>query len=552
MIILNLPHAIDSQHRPPWWTWLAPFILFHAACQIALLFKYDQGVSTFYIPTAIAVVMINWWGVARVIPAMYIVTTLNTYYWGVEEWWLWPVFSVSEVISTLISYYLFRKLVKGKYWLPTTRDLILFTVFALLIPIAIELVLLQTTLNYFEVGSSSSFGEFFIRNWLAEFMANFGISLPLLYSITPIMQRKGWLTKPPEEILPLPSSPGLIKKIEIGFILASLVSLSFLIPFEKYWFAYGIISLFVAIRYGFGEAIFCNFFVLLITYVIPSYLSQSSDQLFNGDSGLYAIFLGNLLLSIFVAITGRVISDLQDTEKLLHIQNQELENTNKELDRFVYSASHDLSAPLKSILGLVSISKMDSDPRATESYMNQIENSVLKLDSFINEILDYSRNKRMEISAEQFELKELCEEILDNLKYMDDFSTIQVDLNGLKQSTVQQDKVRVKIILSNLISNAIRFQKRIPGHQSLIKISSERDLDITMIHVEDNGEGIRSEHNHKIFEMFFRASDTSKGSGLGLYIARESAQKIGAKIRLRSVYGKGSTFTVIAPDINPG
>lgn len=544
-----MTQTIDSQHRPPWWTWLAPFILFHIACQIALLFKYDQGVSTFYIPTAIAVVMINWWGVARVIPAMYIVTTLNTYYWGVEEWWLWPVFSASEVIGTLISYFLFRKLVKGKYWLPTTRDLILFTFFALLIPIAIELVLLQTTLLYFEVQSGSSFGEFFIRNWLAEFMANFGISLPLLYSLTPVMQHKGWLTEPPDELLPLPSAPSLTKKIEIGIIVAFIGTLSLLIPFEKYWFAYGIISLFVAIRYGFGEAIFFNFFVLLITYVIPSYLSQSSGQLFNGNSALYSIFLGNLLLSIFVAITGRVISDLQNTERLLHIQNQELENTNKELDRFVYSASHDLSAPLKSILGLVSISKIDADPKSTEVYLNQIENSVLKLDSFINEILDYSRNKRMEISAEQLELKALCEEILDNLKYMDDFANIQVDLNGLTQTTIQQDKVRLKIILSNLISNAIRFQKRIPGHQSLIKISSSRDLDVTLIHVEDNGEGIRPELNQKIFEMFFRASDTSKGSGLGLYIARESAQKIGARITLRSVYGKGSTFTVVAPDL---
>lgn len=546
---MNLTQTIDSHHRPPWWTWLAPFIFFHIACQIALLFKYDQGVSTFYIPTAIAVVMINWWGVARVIPAMYIVTTLNTYYWGVEEWWLWPVFSASEVISTLISYYLFRKLVKGNYWLPTTRDLILFTVFALLIPIAIELVLLQTTLLYFEVQSGSSFGEFFIRNWLAEFMANFGISLPLLYSITPIMQRKGWLTDPPEESLPVPSSPSLARKIEIIIIAAFLGTLSLLIPFEKYWFAYGIISLFVAIRYGFGEAIFFNFFVLLITYVIPSYLSQSSGQLFNGNSALYSIFLGNLLLSIFVAITGRVISDLQNTERLLHLQNQELENTNKELDRFVYSASHDLSAPLKSILGLVSISKIDADPKSTEVYLNQIENSVLKLDSFINEILDYSRNKRMGIRAEQVELKTLCEEILENLKYMDDFSNIRVDLNGLTQSTIQQDKVRLKIILSNLISNAIRFQKKIPGHQSVIKISSSRDLDITLIHVEDNGEGIRPELNQKIFEMFFRASDTSKGSGLGLYIARESAQKIGAKITLRSVYGKGATFTVVVPDL---
>jgi signal transduction histidine kinase len=192
---------------------------------------------------------------------------------------------------------------------------------------------------------------------------------------------------------------------------------------------------------------------------------------------------------------------------------------------------------------------MDSSPQSAHVYLNQIEKSVFKLDSFINEILDYSRNKRMSISAEEFELKELCQEILDNLKYMDDFASIEVDLNELEQNTIQQDKIRLKIILSNLISNAIRFQKRMPGHKSIIKISSRRDSQNTLIHVEDNGEGIRPELNLKIFEMFFRASDKSKGSGLGLYIAKESAQKIGAKISLKSEYGKGSTFTIEVPEI---
>lgn len=546
---MNLTKTIDSQNKLPWWTWLAPFVLFHLASQIALLFKYDQGVSSFYIPTAIAVVLINWWGVARVIPAMYLITTLNTYYWGVEEWWLWPVFSASEVIGVILSFYLFRKLMKGQYWLPSTRQLILFIVFALLIPLVFELILLQYTLTYFGHQSVTNFGEFFLRNWLGEFMANFGITIPLLYTITPVMQRNGWLLEPPDQLLARPATSGTIKRVEIGIIYCSLVALSILIPFEKYWFAYGIISLYVAIRFGFGEAVFCNLFVFMFTYVLPSYFSQSPALLFNGDDPLYSIFLGNLMLSLFVAITGRVITDLQIAEKQLHLQNQELENTNKELDRFVYSASHDLSAPLKSILGLVTISKMDSSPQSADLYLNQIERSVHKLDSFINEILDYSRNKRMSISFEQVELKELCQEIFDNLKYMDDFANIEVDLNELQQSTIQQDKVRLKIILSNLISNAIRFQKRTPGHRSIIKISSRRDSKNTLIDVEDNGEGIRPELNPKIFEMFFRASDKSNGSGLGLYIAKESAQKIGAKISLKSEYGKGSTFTIEVPEI---
>ncbi|HMR57293.1 MAG TPA: HAMP domain-containing sensor histidine kinase, partial [Cyclobacteriaceae bacterium] len=207
------------------------------------------------------------------------------------------------------------------------------------------------------------------------------------------------------------------------------------------------------------------------------------------------------------------------------------------------------SAPLKSILGLVTISKLESGKEPSSQYLNEIEHSVLKLDSFIGEILDYSRNKRLIITPEQIELKVLCHEILDNLKYLDDYNRILVDLNEFEQNTIQQDKVRLKIILSNLISNAIKFQKKIPGHQPVIKITSKRQSTKTIIRIEDNGEGIKPELSPKIFEMFYRASDRATGSGLGLYIARESAIKIGAQISHHSEYGKGSVFTVEIPEI---
>jgi signal transduction histidine kinase len=543
---MNNPR-LDS--KIPWWTWVAPFILFHVTGHISLLFKYSQGVSTFYIPTAIAVVMINWWGFARVIPAMFIVATLNTYYWGIADWRLWPLFSASEVIGVMISYLLFRKIVKGNYWLPSTRDLLLFTFFAILIPLSVELVLLQFTLTYFGEQSLNSFGENFLHNWLGEFTANFGIATPLLFSFTPLLQRKGWLLHPPEVTLRGKQAKPIYKRVEISLIYILLLILSFTIPFEKYWFVYGLISLYIAIRFGFGEALFCNLYVFLITYVIPVLYPEEWILAPKAGSQIYYIFLGNLLLSLFVAITGRVISDLRKVEENLSLQKKELEITNQELDRFVYSASHDLSAPLKSILGLVTISKMDTNPDASSQYLNEIEKSVLKLDSFIAEILDYSRNKRVDITTEQLEIKALCQEILDNLKYMDNFSKIQIDLNGLDHETILQDKIRMKIILSNLISNAIRFQKRIPDHQSIIKISSKKKLNNTFIHVEDNGEGIRPELSPEIFKMFYRASDKSPGSGLGLYIAKETADKIGVKISLQSEYGKGSTFTLEVPEL---
>lgn len=536
--------AFSDTQQLPWWTWLAPFVLFHLAAQASQLFIFDQGVSTFYIPTAIAVVLVNWWGFARVVPALYLVATLNTYYWGVEDWRLWPVLSAPEVIGVITSYLLFRKVSRGKYWLPNTNQLIRFIVLALAIPITVELLLLQCTLIYLDYQTWENFGELFLRNWLGEFTANFGITIPLLFSVTPFLQQKGWLLELPRPPLVRPAPYTWLKRIEIILVGGVLIVLSLLIPFEQYWFIYGIVSLYVAIRFGFGEAAFCNLFIFLLTYVIPSVITGSPDHLFSSKNILFTVFLGNILLSVFAAIIGRVITDLHQVENLLHQQNQELENTNKELDRFVYSASHDLSAPLKSIQGLVALSKLETRDKSTPGYLNEIETSVLRLDSFIAEILDYSRNKRLALAPEQIQLKNLCQEILDNLKYLENYHKLMLDLSEFEEETIQQDKVRLKIILSNLISNAIKFQKKDPEHQPMLKISTRRQSSKILIRIEDNGEGIPPGLSPKIFDMFYRASDKATGSGLGLYIARESAHKIGATIRHESDYGKGSVFTL--------
>ncbi|MCU0398241.1 MAG: ATP-binding protein [Cyclobacteriaceae bacterium] len=539
----------NQTHALPGWTWFATALLLQAAFGISLLFKYAQGVSSFYIPTAVAIVLVHWWGVKRVIPIMYGIAILNTHFWGIENWLLWPLYSLPEVLGTWLSYFLFRKIIKGKYWLPSTRHFLLFTILGLLVPVTIELVLLQTIFTFTGQYTTDQFLSNFLNNWLGECTANFGIAIPMLYALTPVMHQYNLLENPPEKKLSDTRPKKLHQQLEILFVYVILFILSVITSFDQFWFAYGICSLYIAIRYGFREAIFCNLYVFIITYVLPIFYTDVSQQIFESESPLYSIYLGNILLSFFVALTGRVISDLRIAEKRLSEKNKELEDTNKELDRFVYSASHDLSAPLKSILGLVTISKMDPSPDASRLYLPEIEKSVLKLDAFISEILDYSRNKRSEIVPEQIHLRELCQEILENLKYLEGFNKIRFDLDSIQDQFFLQDKTRLRIILSNLISNAIKFQKRTSGHQPMISIMSERKNGMWNIRVMDNGEGIRPEHQNNVFNMFYRASENSRGSGLGLYIARESAIKIGGNIRVESEHKKGSVFTVEFPEL---
>jgi two-component system, sensor histidine kinase len=548
---LSLPANDHSSVRMPWWTLFATLAILHMGTQISLYFKYDQGVADYYLPTALSVLLVNWWGPRIVLPIMYLNAVLSTYLWGIpaDRWHHWFLYGIPETVFTLLSWFLFRKICNGKYWLPDSTSTITFLLVGILIPIIPEIVSLQALLVWLGDQPTTTFWTYITRNWLGEFTSTFGLALPLLYYLTPQLKKAGLLYQPSDEITDTPKIPSN-KILELALMWACLLAFVFIIEFEKYWFIYGLFSLVVAIRLGFGPAVLTNYYIFLLTYILPKFFGQ----IFDIDIGAYGnvnnVFLGASLLFVFAALTGRVISDQKITEAKLQVQNKELEQTNRELDRFVYSVSHDLSAPLKSIHGLVNISRMDSDQRDTIKYLNHIESSVVKLEAFISEILDYSRNKRQDIVVEQIKLRELCTEILENLKYSTDFSKIKVDLSELKHTEIRQDKTRLKIILNNLLTNAVKFQKHFEGHCPFIKISSHKDGEDVLIEIEDNGEGIKPELQPKIFDMFYRANEHSYGSGLGLYIAKEAANKISGNISVRSEYGKGSTFIVELRNFN--
>lgn len=539
----------EPQHKLPWWTWVIPIIVLHIGTEISLEFKYGQGVADLYLPTAFSIIMVNWWGPARVLPAMYLNALFSTGLWGIQEVYQWPIYALPETVLTFSSWLLFTKVSKGEYWMPNVKSLALFIAWGMFVPIFIEVVFLESLLIFFREHSASDFWRFFIRNSLGEFASNFGLALPLLYYATPFMQRRGWLISPPKEELRKHSflRPGT-KLIELAGVYVALLLLTALIPFERFWFVYGLVSMYTALRFGFGVATVTNYFIFVLTYFMPKISGGSIGWPNIGDESVINIFLGMLLLYIFAAITGRVISDLKKVEIKLQRKNNELGQTNSELDRFVYSVSHDLSAPLKSIRGLINVSRIDKETKK-ENYLNHIETSVLKLEAFISEILDYSRNNRLWQKPETVNLQDMCVEVIDNLKFMDGFQRIKIKLDDLVQVSIVTDKSRLKIILNNLLSNAIKFHRKL-GEDQFIKVSAHSTSKLISIKVEDNGQGIRPEYQQHIFEMFYRANETEKGSGLGLYIAKEAAEKIGGTVRVESEYGKGSVFTVEIPVFN--
>lgn len=240
------------------------------------------------------------------------------------------------------------------------------------------------------------------------------------------------------------------------------------------------------------------------------------------------------------------------SEEILQQKNMELKKSNLELDKFVYSVSHDLRAPLTSILGLIQISEDEEKTPFLANNIDLIRSSVHKLDNFILDILNYSRNSRIDVVLEEIDFSKMVNEIAADLRNMS-CSKPELKINVYTSGEVPfvSDKKRISVVMNNLISNAIRY-KSPKSTNPFLNITLHTGKNETSIVVEDNGIGIRKEVQPKIFNMFYRATQSSDGTGLGLYIVKQIVEKLGGKIEVDSELGEGATFTIRIPRQSTG
>lgn len=241
-------------------------------------------------------------------------------------------------------------------------------------------------------------------------------------------------------------------------------------------------------------------------------------------------------------------SKRKNAERTLREQNEELVKINKELDSFVYSVSHNLRAPLMSVLGLINLVQIENQKNSFEldDYFEMMLQSIHKLDETLKEILDYSRNARSELHIEPVDIRKMIDECFEKLKYIEGSSQIsrKVDVNS--PAIVNTDAYRLSLILNNLVSNAIKYHDpdKKPPQISISVSGTDEEL---MMKFEDNGIGISGDLVGRIFDMFFRATEKSEGAGLGLYIVKETVDKLHGTIKVESVMGEGTSFTIRLP-----
>lgn len=250
---------------------------------------------------------------------------------------------------------------------------------------------------------------------------------------------------------------------------------------------------------------------------------------------------------IMIAIKNGV--DLSQSRTELRKRSEELQKAYDELNRFIYSASHDMRAPLTSILGVVNLAQQESEDAKMHEYLRMVEISVKRMEVLNNNVIDYYINNKKQARLEELDFKEMVEDTVSSLKYYLNADKIDFSIDVVQTAKFMSDGFRVRSVVNNLISNAIKFQ-RPENDTRTISIKAKVDAASFNLEVKDNGIGIRKESLEHIFEMFYRATATNSGSGIGLYVTKESIDKLGGTIQVASEENIGTTFNISIPNLS--
>jgi signal transduction histidine kinase len=255
-----------------------------------------------------------------------------------------------------------------------------------------------------------------------------------------------------------------------------------------------------------------------------------------------------LIVYFLMSVNNQVENSLRAQELKTQEKNAELSKVNKELDRFIYSASHDLRAPLKSIQGLINLSEHSPNMAEVKQYHKLMHERLSGLENVLNNILDYARNTKAELFIQPVSIRQIVLQALSDMQFSDEAKRIKMTYDVPEDLTIKTDPMRLAIVVNNLVSNAFKYSDYSKAEPS-VQVNAYQLNNQVQIEVKDNGEGISESRLEKIFSMFYRASSKSSGSGLGLYLVKETVERLGGTIDVKSEVGKGSVFTVRIPDV---
>lgn len=336
-----------------------------------------------------------------------------------------------------------------------------------------------------------------------------------------------------------------------AFALFSVIAFGQSGPFSRYLVSFGSRAIITGIGFlvagmvvwtnkkfskGFGQQLLSSSLIIFSIYQLYDFTLRLMNIL-GTKIAAHDVFGAVDLLLISLMGMSMVMWFLED-------ERENLNKENKELDSFLSNTSHDLRTPIASILGLTYLGKLELEEEKARSFMNMIEDRIKKLDLVIGDILSLSRSKKIDLKIEELDFARLLDETMADIRFNKGVSAIQLEYQPDPAHVFKSDYNQMKIILNNLMANAVKYHN-LNQDNPYIRISFKRVKSLVEIAVQDNGQGISKENIPKIFDMFYRASSGTEGTGLGLYIVQEALSKIKGIVLVDSELGKGSTFKIV-------
>ncbi|MEZ4776814.1 MAG: ATP-binding protein [Bacteroidia bacterium] len=262
------------------------------------------------------------------------------------------------------------------------------------------------------------------------------------------------------------------------------------------------------------------------------------------DIGSYRCYITKISVreELLQQETNRRMANLKKVE-------EELKERNHQMDLFLYKATHDLKGPLTSVVGILNIAIQDCLQPEVRQYIEMALASTARLDNALLDLIHVTRLSKEQIRPEKIDCNALLNEVLQSINHMPERRNVEFRTDVPMLLSVRSDRNSMLSILQNLITNAMKY-RRDGDYSHVVSISIFPETAGIRITVSDNGEGIRNEIREKIFSMFYRGNKKSKGTGLGLYIVKQSISKLGGTIDMESHFGEGTRFSVWLPNIS--
>ncbi|WP_038031211.1 sensor histidine kinase [Thermonema rossianum] len=236
---------------------------------------------------------------------------------------------------------------------------------------------------------------------------------------------------------------------------------------------------------------------------------------------------------------------VQDISDMKHNMN-ELQRLSDELDNFVYHASHELRAPLRSILGIVQLMEFNPSADNVQQCVGHLKRSIERLDETIQLVVAVSETQAHNNEAEPIDVETLIRQSIEHYDYLNQDQRVDIRYEVRFDTEVMIDKFSLSLIINNLLSNALKYADYAKPHPMVRIVAEVQDSNL-ILSIEDNGVGIPLKIQPHIFKMFYRGHERSEGAGLGLYIVKKVVSRLGGRILFVSEPGKSTTFYVRLP-----